>query len=190
MRAIAGCFLLMLLAGANGHAQGPWRKGATELGVFSGGGPAIVGGVRDRGFWLLGARWGRQLTADHGDSWARGHLQYAVEAIPLYLQFQSETVYGVGITPFLLRYSFTRGGTVAPFIEAGAGMLATTEKVPEGTSRFNFTPQGGVGIMYVPSGRLGWALGVRYHHTSNAGIARFNPGINAVMLYTGFSWFR
>lgn len=171
-------------------AQNRWRRGATEWGVLSGGGPAITGGVRDRGFWFLAGRWGRQLTSDRGDSWARGHLQYAVEAMPLYLHFQSDTVYGAGLTPFLLRYNFTRGRVVVPFLEAGAGILATTEQVPEGTSRFNFTPQAGVGLQYVPAARFGWTLGVRYHHTSNAGIARRNPGINAVVIHTGLSWWR
>jgi len=158
--------------------------------VLTGGGPAITGGVRDRGFWFLAGRWGRQLTADRGDSWARGHLQYAVEAIPVYLHFQSETVYGAGLTPFLLRYNFTRGRWLAPFVEAGAGILATTEQVPEDTSRFNFTPQAGVGLQYVVSGGVGWTFGLRYHHTSNAGIARRNPGVNAVVIHTGISWWR
>ena len=167
-----------------------WRRGATEWAIFSGGGPAIAGGVRDRGFWFVAGRWGRQITADFGDSWARGHLQYAIEAVPLYLHFQSKTVYGAGITPFLLRYHFTRRQRLVPFLEAGAGILATTEQVPEGTSRFNFTPQAGGGLQYVPSEGPGWTLGVRYHHTSNAGIAQRNPGINAIVFHAGISWWQ
>lgn len=184
--------LLVLLACVlmTDNAYGQWREGATELGVLSGGGPAITGGVGDRGFWLLAGRWGRQLTAERGHGWTRGHVQYAMEVIPLYLQFQSKTVYGAGLTPFLLRYQLTSGRVVAPFVEAGAGMLATTSDVPEGTASFNFTPQGGVGVQVVPAGRAAWTLGARYHHTSNAGIARHNPGINAIMIYAGVSWFR
>lgn len=178
-----------LFAGA-AAAQEPWHAGGRELGVFSGGGPAIVGGLRDRGFWLAGARWGYQLTGDHGSGWARGHLQYAAEFIPIYLQFQSSTTYGVGLTPFLLRYHFTRARLVVPLVEIGAGILGTRDQVPEGTSRFNFTPQGGVGVQIAPPGRFGYSFGIRHHHTSNAGLARHNPGVNAIMLHAGISWWR
>ena len=174
----------------SGAGDARWRRGATEWGVLSGGGPAIVGGVRDRGFWFVAGRWGRQITADRGDSWARGHLQYAIEAMPLYLHFQSETVYGAGITPFLLRYHFTHRRKLVPFLEAGAGILATTEQVPEGTSRFNFTPQAGVGLQFVTASGPAWILGVRYHHTSNAGIAQRNPGVNAIVFHAGISWWK
>ncbi len=179
--------LLMLLGALGAPAQDAWRDGAKELGLFSGGGPAITGGLRDRGFWLAGARFGYQLTADHGGGALRGHLQYGVEAIPFYLQFQSSTVYGAGLTPFLLRYHFTANPRVVPLIELGAGILGTRDAVPEGTSRFNFTPQAGVGVQVMTSSGRGVVFGVRYHHTSNAGIARHNPGINAIMLHVGFS---
>ena len=167
-----------------------WSRGATEWGIFSGGGPSISGGVGDRGFWFVSGRWGRQITAESGDSWARGHLQYAIEAMPLYLHFQSKTVYGAGITPLLLRYHFTRPQRFVPFLEGGAGILATTEQVPEGTSHFNFTPQAGVGLQYVSATGPGWTVGVRYHHTSNAGIARRNPGVNAIVFHAGISWWK
>jgi len=180
--------LIVALFACFASAQEPWHAGEHELGVFSGGGPSITGGKQDRGFWLAGARWGYQLTDEHGSGWARGSLQYAIEFIPLYLQFQSNTVYGVGLTPVLLRYHLTRTRLVAPLIELGAGILITRDQVPEGTSRFNFTPQGGVGVQFVPAGRAGYSLGIRYHHTSNAGIARHNPGINAIMLHAGISW--
>jgi len=187
----AAILLVLLLAGAGSAvAQAPWREGATELGVISGGGPAIVGGRSDRGFWLVGGRWGRQLTADRGKGWMRGHVQYAIEAIPVYFQFQSDTVYGAGLTPIMLRYQLTSNRTLAPFVEAGAGILATMKDVPEGTANFNFTPQAGIGVQYITARQTGWTLGVRYHHTSNAGIARHNPGINAVMIYAAVSWFR
>ena len=182
--------LLLFCVAAAANAQGPSGDGSTELGILTGGGPSIAGGLGDRGFWLLAGRWGRQITRDRGQGWVRGHLQYAVEVIPAYFQFQSSRVYGGGVTPFLLRYQLSGGRKISPFVEFGAGLLATTSDVPEGTSSFNFTPQGGIGIQTVPAGRASWTLGVRYHHTSNAGIARHNPGINAIMVYTGISWFR
>jgi lipid A 3-O-deacylase len=181
---LAACLLV------TATAYGQWREGQTELGVLTGGGPAITGGAGDRGFWLAGFRWGRQLTAERGQGWMRGHVEYAIEAIPLYFQFQSTTVYGAGFTPFLLRYQLTSYHAIAPFVEIGAGILGTTSDVPEGTSSFNFTPQGGIGVQTAPAGRASWTFGLRYHHTSNAGISHPNPGINAIMLYTAVSWFR
>ncbi len=179
-----------MLIGSQAVAQAPGGQVGVELGVITGGGPAIVGGLGDRGFWLLAGRWGRQVTRDRGQGWMRGHVQYAIEVIPAYLQFQSSTVYGAGVTPFLLRYQLSSGRKISPFVELGAGLLATTDDVPEGTSSFNFTPQGGIGVQYLASSGPAWTFGVRYHHTSNAGITRHNPGINAIMMYTGVSWFR
>ncbi len=86
MRSAIFAFLLLLSACVQGVAQGPWHRGATELGVFTGGGPSISGGVQNHAFWLAGVRWGHLFTQ---------HFEYAVEAIPLYLQFQSSTVYGI-----------------------------------------------------------------------------------------------
>ncbi len=190
MARAAALFVMLLLGSAAAGAQGVWYRGANEWGFLSGGGPAIVGGVRDRGVSFVAGRWGRQLTPDFGRSWYRGNIQYGMEFIPLYLQFQSKTVYGAGATPFLPRYSFTRSRSVAPFVEFGGGLLGTTEPVPEGTSRFNFTPQAGIGLQFLLSGQRSWNIGVRYHHTSNAGLATRNPGINAIIIHTGVSWRR
>ncbi len=190
MRAVAAFCVLALLTvlAPLARGQAAWQQGAIEMGVLSAGGPAIVGGVRDRGVTFTAIRWGRQMTGELGRSALRGNLQYSVETIPLYLQFQSKVVYGAGLTPFLLRYNFTAARSWSPYIEIGAGVLGTTHKVPEDTSRFNFTPQGGVGLQYIMSGRRSFTVGVRYHHTSNAGIARSNPGINAILFHTGVSW--
>lgn len=188
--ATAAAAVISLLAtfAPRARAQAAWQQGAIEMGVLSAGGTAIVGGLRDRGVTFTALRWGRQMTGELGRSPLRGNLQYSVETIPLYLQFQSKVVYGAGLTPFLLRYNFTKPRSWSPYVEIGAGILGTTQKVPEDTSRFNFTPQGGVGVQFIMSGKRSFTAGVRYHHTSNAGLARSNPGINAILFHTGVSW--
>ena len=168
----------------------PIYKGAAEWGWISGGGAGIAGGVREGDYWALHLRWGRVMTSDHGPSFLRGNLEYAAELVPAMVIFQSSTVFGGGLTPVLLQYNFTSSRRVVPYIHAGAGMLFTTEQVPAGTSRFNFTPQGGLGIYWFQRPRTAITVGVRYHHISNAGMTRYNPGRNSLFFYAGISWWR
>ena len=193
--------LLILLASLCAAAQsGPvirsdrdataLHKGANEWGVETGGGTSIPGGVSDRHYWMLAGRWSRILTGELGGGPLRGNLQYGVELIPALVMSQSKTVYAGGFTPLLVRYNFTAHRRVVPYLEVGGGMLGSVEPIPEGTSRFNFTPQAGIGLQHLMSERRSWTLGVRYHHTSNAGIAKRNPGINAVLVHAGLSWWR
>lgn len=166
------------------------HQGATEWGWLSGAGVGIAGGVREGNFGALHLRWARVLTSDHGPAFLRGNLQYALEVVPAMVLFQSTTVFGGGFTPLLLQYNFTRSRRMVPFIQAGAGMLFTTEPVPAATSRFNFTPQGGLGIYWFRWPRAALVWGVRYHHISNAGMAQQNPGRNSLFFHAGISWWR
>ena len=173
----------------------PGRKGSTEWGWTSGGGARIAGGAREGNFWAAQLRWGRVLTAPHGPGVLRGTLEYAFEVVPAFVMVQSETVFsrtifGGGVNPLLLQYNFTRGRRFVPFLQAGGGMLFTTQDIPAGTAQFNFTPQGGMGVYWLRREHSSVALGVRYHHISNAGRIRPNPGHNALYFYTGISWWR
>jgi hypothetical protein len=173
-----------------GSSEFPNLKGTNEWGWNSGGAASIPGGVGDSGFWTLNLRWGRVLTDVHGPVPLRGSLEYAVEVVPAFAIKQSTTVFGYGVTPLLLQYNFAASRRLVPFIQAGAGMLFTREKVPENTSDFNFTPQGGFGVYWLRGKRSSLELGMRYHHISNAGTARRNPGHNGLYFYTGISWWR
>ncbi len=170
--------------------ESPIGEGATELSWLTGVGVGINGGATADNFWAMHLRWGRVLTTNHGPGFLRGNLEYAVEVLPAFLTAQSTNVFGGGITPLLLQYNFAGGRRFVPFIQAGAGMLFTTRKVPEDTSQFNFTPQGGIGVYWFRQPRSAVAFGVRYHHISNASTAERNPGHNALDLYTGISWWR
>jgi hypothetical protein len=181
---------------ALGRAQGasPLQNGSTEWGWTTGGGARIAGGTREGNFWAMQLRWGRVLTEPHGPAWLRGTLEYAFEVVPALVMVQSETVFGGGVNPLLLQYNF-RGGSrsgrgFVPFVHAGGGMLLTTDDVPAGTAQFNFTPQGGVGAYWLRGDQPGVVFGVRYHHISNAGRVKPNPGHNALYFYGGMSWWR
>ena len=168
----------------------PIRKGATEWSAITGAGVGIAGGASNANFWAMHLRWGRVLTTNHGPGLLRGNLEYAVEILPAFVMGQSTNVFGGGVTPLLLQYNFSGGSRFVPFIQAGAGMLFITRKVPEDTSQFNFTPQGGVGVYWFRRPRSAAVFGVRYHHISNASTAERNPGHNALYIYTGISWWR
>jgi hypothetical protein len=126
----------------------------------------------------------------HGPGFLRGALQYNFEIVPAMVIRESSTVFGGGFTPVLMQYNFASGRRVLPFLQAGAGMLFTTRDVPDDTSPFNFTPQGGIGAYWLLRPRFAAVVGLRYHHISNAGTAGRNPGHNSLYFYSGFSWWR
>ena len=168
----------------------PAQQGSTEWAWTTGGGARIAGGAREGNFWATQLRWGRVLTAPHGPGILRGTLEYAFEVVPALVMVQSETLFGGGVNPLVLQYNFTRSGRLVPFLQAGGGMLFTTQDVPAGTAQFNFTPQGGIGVYWLRGARTSAVFGVRYHHISNAGRIQPNPGHNALYFYTGISWWR
>ena len=100
--------------------------------------------------------------------------------------------YGGGFNPFFWQYNFTSAPQqhLVPYLQLGAGMLFTSREFPAGTSSFNFTPQGGIGAYWFAKPDRAISFGVRYHHISNAGITKPNPGHNALYFYGGLSWWR
>ena len=164
-----------------------------EWSVMTGIGARIGGGAREGNFWALQLRWGRVLTAPRGSGVLRGSLEYAFELVPALVMAQSNTVFGAGLNPIMLQYNFGgngSGGRVFPFLQVGSGMLFSTDDIPAGTAQFNFTPQGGAGIYWMGADRPSIVFGVRYHHISNAGRVRPNPGHNAIYIYGGLAWWR
>lgn len=166
------------------------RKRATELAVFSGGAMDLPGGARGGQFWAMQLRWGKILTAPHGPGALRGTLQFVLEAVPAMVLSQDGSIYGAGINPFFWQYNFTSHPRLVPSLQFGGGVLLTTRPFPADTSSFNFTPQAGFGAYWFARPDRALSFGVRYHHISNAGIRKPNPGHNALYLYGGLSWWR
>src|SRR6266851_98840 len=81
-----------------------------------------------------------QVWTGGGHSTAGGTFEYAVDAVPAFVVFQrTNNTYGVGINPVNLKWNFETRGRVVPYLELGGGTLFTTQNVPPGTSKVNFT---------------------------------------------------
>lgn len=91
----------------------------------------------------------------------------------------------------LLRWHFLKGERWTIYVDAGAGLLATGNDVPDGGTSFDFTPQAGMGTT-IALGDDGTRLmtGVRWHHMSNARTKgdENNPGRDSLMAYVGVSF--
>jgi len=171
------------------RAQAGPVEGGHELQVWTGGGHGINGTQSGDGVWNVGFRYGLILTKPHGPGFLRGRLEYAVDAVPVFLVVQkTNTAYGVGVDPFAFKWALDTHRSVVPYFELGGGTLFTNTKVPEGTSRINFTSSAALGLHFLRS-KHNISTEVRYMHISNAGLATPNPGINTIQFRIGFGRF-
>ena len=110
------------------------------------------------------------------------------------------TFTGVSLTPVIFRWDFKPRRRFAPWFQAAGGLIYTTHKFPPdvlvphghpgGTSVWNFSPQGGIGVQYFcPAGRAITLAGSGVH-ISSASLGDRNPGVNAsVMFQIGYTFF-
>ena len=181
-------FAVFLHAPAVRAQAGP-VEGGHELQVWTGGGRGINGTQSGDGIWNAGFRYGLILTAPHGPGFLRGRLEYAVDAVPAFLVVQKTNIaYGLGVNPFAFKWALETHGSVVPYLEIGSGTLFTNTKVPEGTSRINFTSGGALGLHFLRS-KHNVSAEVRFMHISNAGLSTLNPGINTIQFRLGFGLF-
>jgi hypothetical protein len=171
------------------RAQAGPVEGGNELQVWTGGGHGINGSQSGDGVWNVGLHYGLILTAPHGPGFLRGRLEYAVEAVPLFLVVQkTHTAYGAGVNPFAFKWALATHRKIVPYFEIGGGTLFSNTKVPEGTSRINFTSSAALGLHFLGD-KHNISAEVRYMHISNAGLATPNPGINTIQVRLGFGRF-
>jgi hypothetical protein len=181
--------LALCLVSSLAWAQGRPEDGGHELQVWSGGGHSVAGGTSKTGVWNLGLRYGWILTQPHGPGFLSGRFEYAVDAVPAFLVFQpANTAYGAGINPLNLKWDFATRGSVVPYLELSGGTLFTSEDVPTGTDRVNFTSCAAIGAHFLGEKR-NWSIELRYMHISNAGLTTPNPGINTVQVRVGIGKF-
>lgn len=165
------------------------EDGGRELQLWSGGGHTVPGGTSNTNVWNLGLRYGWILTAPHGPGFLKGRFEYAVDAVPAFLIFQpANTAYGVGLNPLNLKWDLATRGHIVPYLELSGGTLFTSQDVPTGTDRVNFTSCAAVGTHFLGE-KYNWSLEVRYMHISNAGLTSPNPGINTVQVRLGIGKF-
>jgi len=189
------------------------------------------------GFLLAGGHLGRVLTSDAGPGLLHGNFEYAVEVFPLWQSYTPTflrincaayvhdpacsspytvggTYTGVSITPIMLRWNFTHGGRLMPWVQAAGGVLWTNHKYPAvgdlnagdptqtgpnaDTSVWNFTPQGGIGAHYFLEpkragdvSRRSLDFSVNGVHISSASLGDKNPGVNvSLQLSVGYMWWK
>ena len=183
------CSFMTLAGAAQARAQQGPEDGGHELEFWTGGGHSIRGGTHDIGVWNAGVRYGWIITGDHGPGFLRGSFEYAVDAEPIFIVFQpANTAQGIGFSPFALKWNFKTRHNVVPYFEIGGGMLFSRHEVPTGASTVNFTSGGAVGVHFL-RGKHAWSAEIRVTHISDAGMTKFNPGINTLQARFGFGLF-
>jgi lipid A 3-O-deacylase len=112
------------------------------------------------------------------------------------------TFTGFSITPVIFRWNFlAHSPRVQPWFQGAGGLIYTTHKFPPdiqvphgfpgGTSVFNFTPQGGVGIHYFIRPTRSIDVGLNAVHISSASLGDRNPGVNAsLQLQVGYTFWK
>lgn len=112
------------------------------------------------------------------------------------------TYTGVSIQPVIFRWNFlTRSRRVQPWFQAAGGLIYTTHKFPPdvlvqhgfpgGTSVWNFSPGGGIGVHYFTRPRRSIDIGVNAVHMSSASLGDHNPGVNAsIQVQAGYTWWK
>src|SRR5262249_38335434 len=111
----------------------------------------------------------------------------------LYVRQEGEDAIGLNLS-FLLRYHFVKLDRFTVYVDLGAGLLGTTQRVPQATvdeprggAKFNFTPQPGGGFTYCVRPNVHLMAGVRWFHISDARITPNNPGRDSAELYVGLA---
>lgn len=168
------------------------ERGGREWQFWTGGGEDPIGTPNvtlGNGIWNAGARYGWVLTDAHGPGILRGRFEYAVEAMPiLYVYQPGGRAYGIGFSPWIMKWNLEPHRRISPYIELGGGGVVTTRQIPNGASYFNFTPSGAIGINLL-RGKYHWSIDFRYFHISDAQLTEFNPGTDTFGVRIGFGGF-
>jgi len=188
-RTLLTLLFAIALCSSRASAQAGPVEGSKEWQVWTGGGHGINGSQQHDGIFNFGGRFGIVLTKPHGPGFLSGRLEYAVDVVPVFLVTQrTGTAYGFGVNPFAFKWALAKPKTVIPYFEIGGGTLFTNVKVPENTSRVNFTTGGAFGL-HIPRDKFTISAEVRFMHISNGSIASLNPGINTIQFRLGFGLF-
>jgi hypothetical protein len=187
------------LRGAESAAQAGGRyglpAGTHEFGLWAGGSPDssdLIGTTEDRQLAMAALRYGHVLYGSESLS-----LEYTVDVFPAAVVFEpsrarrgKSKIYGAGLSPLGFKMNFGQQSWIKPFIAASVGFLYFEDDVPvPRSSRFNFTPEIGLGVQFFLAPKSALTLGYKLHHMSNAYTSRNNPGMDSHVIYAGFSFF-
>jgi lipid A 3-O-deacylase len=188
----------LMLAAAAGLAQSSDDAAAIRrehwvVGVLASGGSGLFD--RDNVQMVrAGVSVGRVMTGELGKGCVRGTFELDAEIMPLeYVLWNGyRNVYGVGANPLVLKWNFTSGKKVVPYLLAQGGMLWTTDYIPRGnTSKINFIEGPGVGLNYFLRPGRSVNIDLRATHLSNASLGEHNPGVNSsLQISLGYNWWK
>jgi len=191
--------VVVLLCASASAQENPLRQPVWEIGPWFGGGTGL-GFASEFKFINAGLRIGRVLTGELGSGRMRGTFEWAADIMPVYEVRQSafynsgpqHWVYAFAANPVVLKYNWTGGNKVVPYLAAEGGLLLSSKEVPlPDTSKINFMPGGAFGFYFMRRNRQAVDVSLHITHISNASLADHNPGINATMLFrVGYTWFK
>jgi hypothetical protein len=122
--------------------------------------------------------------------------------VACYVPVGGGTFTGVSLTPVIFRWNFlTRSRRIQPWFQGAGGLIYTTHKfppdvqlphgMPGGTSVWNFSPQGGIGVHWFTAPRRSIDVALNAVHISSASLGDRNPGVNAsLQVQVGYTWWK
>ncbi len=173
------------------HGVGEGFRPDTQSITVSGGGTYGIDafGSRQRHHLAIGSlTYGHMLGHVVGEGhWWRGNPELRLELFSG-AQYDPDTRWFVGLTPHL-RYNFMTGTRWIPFVDAGAGVTATSIGPPDLSGTFELNLQPGTGVQWFIKDNLALTLEARYIHWSCAGINNPNLGLNGITALLGIAYF-
>ena len=133
---------------------------------------------RDNQEYLAGVSWSYFVIDD---------VSMELEFNGLFADQKTDNAAGFNFN-LIFRWHFWTEERWSTYLDFGAGLLLSTDHIPQNGSSFNFTPQGGVGLTYALREETRLILGVRWHHISNANTFEDNPGRDSILFYSGLSF--
>lgn len=117
----------------------------------------------------------------------RGALEAGLEPwLQFYVSHEFATAEGLKLA---FRYHFLGASPVFPYVEALAGIGATSLDAREVNSTQAFVLEAGVGLSYFVTEGIALTAGYRFHHISNGNTGDPNRGFNADTGVIGISFF-
>jgi len=173
----------------NGIGEG-FRSTTQSIGLSAGAtyGIAMFGSREAHDLALINLSYGHMLGGTQAEGhWYRGNLEFRLELFTG-AQFSPSSEWLVGLTP-QLRYNFATGTRWIPFVNAGAGVTATSIGPPDLSGTFEFNDHAGIGSDWFLKDNVALTLEGRYVHWSCAGLSKPNLGLNGVTGMLGLTFF-
>jgi lipid A 3-O-deacylase len=173
----------------NGIGEG-FRPGTQSINLSTGAGYGvrIFGSKESHDLALAGISYGDMFGSVKGEGhWYQGNWELRGELFSG-AQFSPTDDWLVGLTPHL-RYNFATGTRWIPYVDAGAGVSATSIGPPDLSHYFEFNLQAAVGMRWFIRDNVALGIEARYLHMSCAGMNTPNLGLNNVNGMLSVSWF-